>query len=174
MESRASAPLAGGADVEKVMAKSAVKKVAEAEVAANPAAWLEVRGGVERAEAAPALVRLAIDAWALARRIDELEAELAERKAELAKAIGTGRSLVVPGVCRVSVAATSSVTVTDVDKLRALLGERFADLVISSVSYKPTDKLIEMSVDGDDPMAPAYGALLRVRSGTTVRITAEK
>ena len=55
-----------------------------------------------------------------------------------------------------------------------LLGSRFADLVTESVSYKPTEQLIEMSADGDDPMAPAYRALLTVRSGTTVRIMAEK
>jgi len=156
------------------MAKTAVKKVADGEVAATPAAWLEVHGAEGRAEASPALVRQAVRAWGLVRRIDELEEELGALKAELAQAIGTGRSLVVPGVCRVSVAATRSVAVADADKLRALLGERFADLVIESVSYKPTEQLIDMSADGDDPMSPAYRALLKVRTSTTVRITAEK
>ncbi|MFN3390117.1 MAG: hypothetical protein ACK40O_14435, partial [Allosphingosinicella sp.] len=95
-------------------------------------------------------------------------------RAELAEGVGAGRSLVVPGVCRVSVAKSTSVGIKDADKLRELLGERFGDLVSESVSYKPSEALIEMSADGDDPMAPAYRALLTVRSGTTVRIMAEK
>lgn len=158
------------------MAKVAKKTVDAVEAAQEPreAAWLEQHGLDGRTAADAAVVRQAMRAWGLVRRIDELEAELAERKAELAQAIGTGRSLVVPGVCRVSVSATRTVTVGDADKLRALLGERFKDLVTESVSYKPTEQLVEMSADGDDPLAPAYRALLRVRTGTTVRITAEK
>ena len=160
------------------MAKAAKKEVVtkdEAQGQGEPvAAWIEAHGNDERAEALPALVQLAVRAWGLVRRIDELEQELGDVKGELASAIGVGRSLVVPKVCRVSVASTRSVGVTDAEKLRELLGERFRDLVTESVSYKPSEKLIEMSCDGDDPMAPAYRALLRVRTSTAVRITAEK
>jgi len=140
-----------------------------------PAAYIEPHGGGERVHAvAPNLVREAIRAWGLMRRIEELEAELKEAKEALAQGLGTGVSLVVAGVCRVSVASTTTVSVADVDKLRALLGERFGDLVTETVSYKPTEQLIEMSVDGDDPMAPAYRAVLKLRQGRVVRITAEK
>lgn len=137
-------------------------------------AWLEVHGQEGRSPAEPTLVQQAMRAWDVVKRMDELEEELKAIKEALAQAIGAGRSLVVPRVCRASVSATRAVTVADADKLRALLGERFGDLVTESVSYKPTEQLIEMSSDGDDPMAPAYRALLRVRTGTTVRITAEK
>lgn len=159
------------------MAKVAKKEQETAAMAkaGQPAAYIEPHGGGERVEAvAAALVRQAVRAWVLVKRVDELEEELKALKEELAQALGTGVSLVVPGVCRVSVAATSSVTVADAQNLRDLLGERFADLVTESVSYKPTEQLIEMSADGDDPMAPAYRALLKVRQGRTVRITAEK
>ncbi len=160
------------------MAKTATKakqEQAAQALAGKPAAWIEVHGSDERLQAvAPQLVQAAIRAWGLMRRIDELEEELKGVKAELAEGVGAGRSLVVPGVCRVSVAKTTSVGIKDADKLRELLGERFGDLVSESVSYKPSEALIEMSADGDDPMAPAYRALLTVRSGTTVRITAEK
>lgn len=158
------------------MAKVAKKMVDAVEAAQAPRemAWLEVHGQEDRTPADAAVVRQAMLAWELVRRIDELEDELAGLKSSLAQAVGAGRSLVVPRVCRVSVAATRAVTVGDADKLRALLGERFGDLVTESVSYKPTEQLIEMSADGDDPLAPAYRALLRVRTGTTVRITAEK
>lgn len=159
--------------MEKVAKK---EQAAAAEVkAGQPAAYIEPHGGGQRVEAvAPALVRQAVHACGMVKRIDELEEELKGLKDELAQALGAGVSLVVPGVCRVSVVATSTVAVADADKLRALLGERFSDLVTESVSYKPTEQLIEMSSDGDDPMAPAYRALLKVRQGRTVRITAEK
>lgn len=158
------------------MAKVAKKTMDAVEAAQEPreAAWLEVHGQEGRSPAEPKLVQQALSAWDVVKRMDELEEELKAIKEALAQAIGAGRSLVVPGVCRVSVARTSSVSIADADKLRALLGERFGDLVTESVSYKPTEQLIEMSADGDDPMAPAYRALLRVRTGTTVRITAEK
>lgn len=159
------------------MAKTATKAKQEQAVAAagKPAAWIEVHGSDERLEAvAPKLVQAAMRAMGLVKRIDKLEEELKGLKAELAEGVGAGRSLVVPGVCRVSVAKTKSVGIKDAEKLRELLGERFGDLVSESVSYKPSEALVEMSADGDDPMAPAYRALLTVRSGTTVRITAEK
>ena len=158
------------------MAKVAKKTVDAVEAAQEPrkTAWLEVHGQEGRSPAEPKLVQQAVRAWAVVKRMDELEEELKAIKESLAQAIGAGRSLVVPRVCRVSVAATRAVTVADAAKLRALLGERFRDLVTESVSYKPTERLIEMSADGDDPMAPAYRELLRVRTGTPGRITAEK
>src|SRR5690606_19529900 len=85
-------------------------------------AWLEVHGQEGRSPAEPKLVQQAVRAWDVVKRIEELEEELKAIKEALAQAIGAGRSLVVPRVCRVSVAATRAVTVTDADKLRALLG----------------------------------------------------
>lgn len=155
--------------------KAKAAATATASVAAAPAAWIEMHGSDERLQAvAPQLVQAAMRAWGLVKRIDELEEELQAIKAELASGVGAGASLVVAGVCRVSVAKTTSVGIKDAEKLRELLRERFADLVTESVSYKPTQQLIEMSSDGDDPLAPSYRALLTVRSGTTVRIMAEK
>ncbi|MEW5885869.1 MAG: hypothetical protein AB1735_04100, partial [Pseudomonadota bacterium] len=114
----------------------------------------------------------ALVAWGLVRRIDELEAQLKPLKAELGAAL-EGHSLVVPKVCRVSAVRSSSVSLADAEKMQQLLGERFADLVEQSVSYKPSEKLLQMSSDGDDPWAPAYRALLRVRNTLAVRIGPE-
>lgn len=161
----------------KVAAKNQAKRVdAQAVAVANAALepWIEVHGGDARDDAPPSLVREAMRAWSLVLQIDALEDELKGIKAQLAQDIGAGHSLVVPAVCRVSVSATSSVSIADADKLRALLGDRWSDLVTEAVSYKPSEKLLDMAADGDDPMAPAYRALLRVRSSTTVRILAEK
>ena len=172
-------PLAGGRmcgvnDMAKAVTKSKSEDLDKRE-GAQPAAWIEVHASDERLDAvAPELVQAAMRAMELVKRIDELDEELKGLKAELAEGVGAGRSLVVPGVCRVSVAKTTSVGIKDADKLRELLGERFGDLVSESVSYKPREALISMSADGDDPMAPAYRALLTVRSSTVVRITAEK
>ncbi|MCX8016632.1 MAG: hypothetical protein N2690_01825, partial [Rhodocyclaceae bacterium] len=170
-----------GFDMAKAAAKAGQAKVDRGvdaqgdKASARPSAWVEMHGTQERVEAvAPALVQTAIRAFGLVRRIEELEDELKRMKADLARELGDGRSLVVPGVCRVSVAKATSVGIKDADKLRELLGARFDDLVSASVSYKPSEALIEMSADGDDPMSPAYRALLTVRTSTAVRITAEK
>lgn len=120
-----------------------------------------------------ALVGKVLAAWSLARRIDALEEELAPIKKELAAAI-EGCSLVVPRVCRVSVTRSSSVALADAEKMEQLLGDRFVDLVERSVSYKPSEKLVQMSLDGDDPWAPAYRALLKVRNSVAVRLLAER
>lgn len=154
--------------------KKTASAALKAQAPAAPAAYILERDSGERIDAvAPALVRTAMAAWDLVQRIDALEAELKAKKYELAQALA-GKSLIVSGVCRVAVASSHSVTISDADKLRDLLGDRFDDLVDQTVSYKPREALIEMSADGDDPMAPAYRALLTVRSGTTVRIMAEK
>lgn len=162
------------------MAKAAEKATKAAAKAADvqperAPAWIEVHGSDGKVDAvAPALVRTALRAWGMVRRIDELEDELKLLKQQLAAEVGEGRSLVVQGVCRVAVSRHTSVGIRDADKLRELLRERFDDLVEQSVSYKPRQTLIEMSSDGDDPIAPAYRALLTVRQSTAVRITAEK
>ncbi len=135
--------------------------------------YIEAHEGAQRSAADAALVQKALVAWGLVRRIDELEAQLKPLKAELGAAL-EGHSLVVPKVCRVSAVRSSSVSLADAAKMQQLLGERFADLVEQSVSYKPSEKLVQMSSDGDDPWAPAYRALLRVRNSLAVRIGPEK
>ncbi len=157
------------------MAKAAEKKAKRAEAATEmPESWIEEHGGDGRIQASNELAQVALRAWEMARAIDDLEEELKALKARLAEEIGAGRSLVVSTVCRVIVSATSSVSIADAEKLRELLGDRWSDLVTESVSYKPSEKLIALASDADDPMSPAYRALLRVRNGTSVRILAEK
>lgn len=158
------------------MAKAAEKKAKRGSAATEimPESWIEEHGGEGRIQASNELAQVALRAWEMARAIDDLEEELKVLKARLAEEIGAGRSLVVSTVCRVIVSATSSVSIADAEKLRELLGDRWSDLVTESISYKPSEKLIALASDADDPMSPAYRALLRVRKGTSVRILAEK
>ncbi len=158
------------------MAKAAEKKAKRGSAATEimPESWIEEHGGEGRVAASNELAQIAVRAWMMARAMDDLEEELKQLKAQLAQEIGAGRSLVVSTVCRVIVSATSSVSIADAEKLRELLGDRWSDLVTESISYKPSEKLIALASDADDPMSPAYRALLRVRIGTSVRILAEK
>ncbi|MEJ5234146.1 MAG: hypothetical protein WHV64_18250, partial [Geminicoccaceae bacterium] len=111
---------------------------------------------------------------ALKKEIDELEAQLKEISAKLIEAHGAGVSLVVPGVCRVSIAEREAVRVVDAERLRAVLGGRFDDLVRVEVAYKVEPRLVEMACDADEPLSPAIRACLSVGRSASVTWRAEK
>lgn len=138
------------------------------------AAEIIARDSGEVAAADPALIRLAMMGWDFKKKIAELEDALKPIQAQLEEAIGAGASLVVKGVCRVVVSEAERVTIGDADKLAAVLGERFGDLVRQDTVFKPEPRLVEMSCDGDDPMAPAIRACLKVGKSTSVKFLAEK
>lgn len=143
------------------------------EAVQNKRAYI-VRHSREEQSAAPEkMVHQVLQAWQLLRKIEALQDELEPMLEELRPKL-LGQSLVIPGVCRLAVATTSSVGIKDPQKLHELLGEKFESLVIEKATYKPTKKLIEMSADADDPMAPAYRALLTIKSGSSIKFSAEK
>lgn len=160
------------------MAKAALKKVETAvetaveAKAALPAGVKIVDCGESPLDAAS--VKLLIDGWAVKKQIDELEKRLNEINAMLIEAHGTGCALIATGVCRASLAEREAVTISDVERLRAVLGFRFSDLVKTEVKYKPEAKLIEMACDGDEPLQPAIGACLKVGRSSSVTWRAEK
>lgn len=119
------------------------------------------------------LIRQAMRGWEIQKQIAALEEELKPIKARLAETL-VGNSLVVKGVCRVVVSEAERVTIGDADKLAVVLGDRFGDLVKSETVYKPEPRLVEMACDGDDPMAPAIRACLKVGKSTSVKFLAEK
>ncbi len=133
---------------------------------------IERETGAER-NASPKLVSTALQAWNLQKQISELEAQLKPLKEALAKDLKEA-SLSIAGVCRIIVAQSTRVTVADVEKLRAVLGERFIDLVEVSETARPLDRLLEMSADGDDPLQSSINACLKVAKSTSVRMVAEK
>jgi hypothetical protein len=119
-------------------------------------------------------VRLLSQGWDIKMQIGNLEKALAEINASLIKAHGAGVSLIVPGVCRASIAEREGVKIKDAERLKAILGGRFGDLVKTVVDYKPEQRLVEMACDGDEPLQPAIGACLTVSKGTSVTWRAEK
>lgn len=121
-----------------------------------------------------ASIRLVMQGWEVKKRIDDLKSELDGINARLIEAHGTGCALSVTGVCRASLAEREAVKISDAERLKAVLGDRFTDLVKTDVAYKPEAKLIEMACDGDEPLQPAIGACLTVSASKSVTWRAEK
>lgn len=143
------------------------------DAAQNKRAYIVHHGSKEQSAAPEKMVHQVLQAWQLLRKIEALQEDLEPMLEDLRPKL-LGQSLVIPGVCRLAVATTSSVGIKDPQKLLELLGDKFEDLVIEKATYKPTEKLIEMSADADDQMAPAYRALLTIKSGSSIKFTAEK
>jgi hypothetical protein len=102
-----------------------------------------------------ATIRLMLKGWEIVKQIDSLMEALDEINRRLIEAHGDGCELAVTDVCRVIIDASESAKITDVERLKAVLGPRFADLVKAEACYRPEQKLIEMACDGDEPLQPA-------------------
>lgn len=124
------------------------------------------------------VVRRVMEGWAIRREIEALEERLKALQNKLKEDFqsdGGSISLIVPGVCRLSIAQRESVRITDPDRLQAVLGAgTFQSLVRAEVAYKPEPRLIEMSADADDPLAPAIRACLSVGASTACTWRTEK
>lgn len=156
------------------MAKVAKKEQETATVAKDGLpAGVKIVDGQEMALDA-ATIRQVMAGWEVKRQMEALKEKLEAIHAELIEAHGTGCALVVTGICRASLAARETVKVSDAEKLKGVLGFRFTDLVKTEVSYKPTERLVEMSCDGDEPLAPSLRACLAVAKSESVTWRAEK
>lgn len=151
------------------MAKTSVVKQA-----GLPAGEKIERDGGEITPLAAADIRLLMKGWEIKRRIDELEAQLKEVNARLIEAHGAGASLIVRGVCRVSIAERESVRIKDAERLQGVLGGDFHMLVKAEVAYKAEPRLVEMAADGDHPLAPSIRACLTLGKSSSVTWRAEK
>ncbi len=119
-------------------------------------------------------LKLMLKGWDIKKKIDDLEAELKGINAHFIEGYGAPASLIIPGVCRIAVAARESVKIKDEQALMALLGDRFADLVNTSTKYSPTDKLQDIASSADDPLSKPLRKLLTVGKTETVTWRAEK
>ncbi|GAB4173837.1 MAG: hypothetical protein Fur0039_15470 [Rhodocyclaceae bacterium] len=154
------------------MAKANVKVV---EKTVNlPAGEKIARDGGEVVRLDAASIRLVMRGWELKKQLEEIDAQLKQINAELIEAHGTDCSLVVTGVCRASIAEREAVRIKDAERLKAVLGFRFTDLVKTEIAYKPEGRLVEMAADGDEPLAPSVRECLTVGKSCSVTWRAEK
>jgi len=121
-----------------------------------------------------ASIRKVMEGWEVKRLIDDAKARLDAINAELIEAHGTGVALVVTGICRASLASRQTVKIADPERLEAVLGGRYLDLVKEKVSYQAEERLIEMACDADDPLQPAIAACLAITDGQSVTWRAER
>lgn len=151
-------------------------KAANVEKAAKAGlpAGVKIVDGKEEVALDAATIRKVMEGWEVKRIIDDAKARLDAINAELIEAHGTGCALVVTGICRASLTSRQTVKVRDPERLEAVLGARFLDLVRESVSYQAEPRLVEMACDGDDPLQPAIAACLSVSDGTSVTWRAER
>jgi len=160
--------LAGAEQQEIEMAKARATK------AGLPAGEKVMRDSGEIVQLSASDIRLVMQGWELKKRIDELDAQLKEINAQIIAAHGAGASLIVHGVCRASIAEREAVRIKDAERLKAVLGDRFSDLVKTEVAYKPEQKLLEMACDGDEPLQPAIGVCLTINKSISITWRAEK
>ncbi|MEO1766767.1 hypothetical protein [Thiobacter aerophilum] len=157
------------------MAKAEAKKEeSKVKAVAVPAGEKIDRDGGEITALDAATIRLVMQGWELKKQIDELDAQIKAINAQLIEAHGAGASLIVRGVCRASITEREAVKIKDAERLKAVLGDRFGDLVKVEVAYKPEQRLIDMACDGDEPLQPAIGACLTVGKSASVTWRAEK
>ncbi|MEO1750698.1 hypothetical protein [Thiofaba sp. EF100] len=154
------------------MAKANVNAVEKA--VRLPAGEKIERDGGEVTQLDAASIRRVVHGWEIKKKIEELEAELKAINAELIDAHGAGASLIVHGVCRASIAEREAVKIRDAERLKAVLGFRFTDLVKTEIAYKPEARLAEMASDGDEPLAPSIRECLTVGKSASVTWRAEK
>lgn len=113
-------------------------------------------------------MRLVMQGWQAKLEAEVAKARLEEINHKLIEAHGYGCKLRVTGIASATLSARSAVRVSDEARLREVLGERWDDLVIETVSCRPRDALVELSVDGDDPLAPAVRECLVVANSESV------
>lgn len=142
-----------------------------------PVGELEVRDEVRNAKTRERLpvetVRLMLHGWEIRRQIETLEAALKEVNAKLIEQYGAPVALIIPEHCRASIAAREAVKIKDDGRLRAVLGDRFDDLVRTRVTYTAEPKLAQMACDADEPLSPAIRACLTMSGGKSVTWRAE-
>jgi len=147
-------------------------KAAKVAKAALPAGVKFIRGQELPLDAQS--IRLVMEGWEAKRMVDEARARLDAINQQLIDAHGAGCALVVTGICRVSLSGRMSVKVADPERLEAVLGGRYLDLVRETVSYKAEEKLIEMATDADDPLQPAIAACLEIAESASATWRAER
>jgi hypothetical protein len=112
--------------------------------------------------------------WEAKQTLDVAKKAMDAANEAIMRALDGPASVVIPGVCRASYSVRQTVKITDPERLGAVLGVRFDDLVKTSTNHKPEERLVEMASDGDEPLQPAIAACLAVSESESVTWRAEK
>lgn len=113
-------------------------------------------------------LNLAVRGWSLKCQIDDLKYDLDIINDKLLTGIGVGHAVVVEGVTRATLVERNTVNIESPVHLRAVLADRFADLVKIEVNYKPEPKLIALACDGNDELAKDIRECLTVKTTQSV------
>lgn len=83
-----------------------------------------------------------------------------------------GEKIITPAGAVVSVVESFSVTLSNPDKAREVLGDQFDDLVSTQatygVSYKPLAALKALACDGDNPVSKALAGAMTLKSSLSI------
>lgn len=150
------------------MAKRAAEKKA-----AMPRAWVEIEGQSVR-EADDTLVRAVLGAWEIKGRIEGMKEEYEAACGKIKAHLSEPATVVVEGVCRAIYARARRVTVADAEMLKSVLGARYHDLVHTEEKVSVTERLLELSLDADDPLGRAIRPALKISTGESVTLKAER
>ncbi|MEW6416183.1 MAG: hypothetical protein AB1482_13130 [Pseudomonadota bacterium] len=130
--------------------------------------------GRDESPAPAALVRAVLAAWEAKIAADDAKKVFDAAQEAVIDQLHSPCSVVIPGVCRMNYSVRQTVKVADPERLAAVLGERYGDLVVESMSYKAEPRLVSMSTDADEPLQPAIAACLKVSEAETLTFRAEK
>lgn len=109
-----------------------------------------------------------MDGWDLKLRIDGLQTQLKAINEKIQNALGAGAKLRVDGLCTVNVSGRQSLTLTDVEMCRLLLGGRFQDLVDERAEYTLSDRLKDIVLDADHPLNAGLRQCVQVKDSVSV------
>lgn len=130
--------------------------------------------GRDESPAPAGLTRAVLDAWQAKIAADDAKKVYDAAQERVIDLLSSPCSIVVAGVCRAIYSVRQTVKINDPERLAAVLGERYADLVAETLSHKAEPRLLEMSTDGDEPLQPAIAACLTVRESESLSFRAEK
>lgn len=117
--------------------------------------------------------RIAARGWELNQAKKDAGSELEQINARLIELLGPGVRLQLDGAA-VTLAPRTSLSVTDPERLRQVLGGRFDDLVETAVRYTVSDGLREIAAAADHPLHDAVCACLTVSESVVVSYRAAR
>lgn len=111
---------------------------------------------------------LLCSAWTTKQIADDAKEDLDALNGRLLDAYGPGCVLEIPGQVRLALTERETISITDAEQMKSVLGGRFEDLVETRLEYKLSDKLKAMLADGDHPLSEALRACCAAKTSSSV------